>query len=139
MDLERFIQNVKALEPLDILLESAELSSEALADANRENLSKGYLASGDRTEEYASISYANKKSSIGSVSVPNMDFKLTGKLHAGIYSKVEGSNVVGGSTDSKSDMIQSNWGDDIFTNQPNKFEEIVSKQYNKVIDQKLKK
>jgi hypothetical protein len=139
MDLVRFISNIKELEPLEILLESAELSSEALADTNRENLSKGVLASGDSTEEYASLPYTNMKSNMGSISVPNMDFKLSGKLHKGIYSKVQGSNIIGGSTDSKADRLQSNWGDDLFTVQETQFEKIVSKHYGSVIDKKLKK
>lgn len=139
MDLDKFIANIKALDPLDILLEAAALGSQELADTNRANLLKGELASGDETEEYASLSYMNLKAKKGSVSLPNMDFKFTGIFHRGIQTTVQGSQIVTGSTSIKSDLLQANWGDDIFTVQEKQFSDIVGKYIPQIINKKLGK
>lgn len=93
----------------EYILDAAIQESDKLSDINRDQLTKGVLSSGDRTEEYASLSYINDKVSIGSISVPNMDFKLTGSFHEGINVNKEGFN----STDSKADYLIANWGEDI--------------------------
>lgn len=138
MDLKNFISKVNALDPKEIILESAALSSKELADTNRSNLTKGELASGDQTEQYASINYTNWKSSLGSISAPNMDFKVTGRFHKGINVDIEGDNIVFNNSDSKADKILNNWGEDVEGVQEKQFSDIVRPHYMPVINAKLK-
>lgn len=138
MDIYAYIAKVKALDPKEILLESAALSSKELADTNRTNLTKGELASGESTEQYASIGYTNYKSSLGSISVPNMDFKVTGSFHKGIKVDIEGDNIVFNNSDKKADFILNNWGEDVETVQEKQLSDILSTHYMTIINNKLK-
>jgi hypothetical protein len=114
MTLDSFIRNVQNLNAKNLILKAAALNKKELADLNRSNLSKGKLASGDDTMEYKSISYTNKKSAMGSISVPNMDFKLRGGFHKGISVDVRNEIVFNGADEKTARLLQM-YGDDLLT------------------------
>lgn len=112
MTLKSFIQNVRNLNAKDLIVKAAALKTKELADLNRGNLSNGKLSSGDETMEYKSISYTNKKASMGSLSVPKMDFKYTGDFHKGINVKVDNEIIFNGTND-KTSLLLKMYGDDL--------------------------
>jgi hypothetical protein len=114
MTLDSFIRNVQNLNAKDLILKAAALKKKELADLNRSNLSKGKLASGDDTMEYKSILYTNKKAVMGSISVPNMDFKLRGGFHKGISVDVRNEIVFNGADEKTARLLQM-YGDDLLT------------------------
>lgn len=109
MELEKLYRNtISVSKNLDNSVANAAVkNSKELADINRDQLSEGLLSSGDSTDDYASISYANFKSSIGSKSVPKMDFKLRGAYHKSINVKKTGFT----STDPNN--LEQRFGDDL--------------------------
>jgi hypothetical protein len=90
---------------------AAVANSEELSDLNREQLSEGLLSSGDSTDDYATISYVNYKSSLGSISVPKMDFKVTGTYHKSINVKKKGTDAVFVSKDPN--KLEQRFGEDL--------------------------
>lgn len=138
MTLDSFINNVRNLDAKDLIIKAAALNTKELADLNRDNLSKGMLSSGEQTMEYASIGYTNYKASLGSVSVPNMDFKLTGSFHAGIDAKV-GNEIAFNSSDSKTSNLLSRFGNDLLGVTTENLIETTDSEIVKIMDKEMTK
>lgn len=114
MTVETFILNIRNLDAKKLIIEAASLNLPELADLNTLNLSKGFLSNGERTDTYASPAYEQLKKSMGSKSVPYMDWKLTGAFYEGWYTEIKGDKIVFGSNDEKQMDIQRRAGDKIF-------------------------
>jgi len=138
MTLDSFIRNVQNLNAKALILKAAALKKKELADLNRSNLSKGKLASGDDTMEYKSISYINEKVSIGSISVPNMDFKLIGSFHKGISVDV-GNEIVFNGADEKTSKLLQIYGDDLLTVQTDDLIKTTDPEIVKIMNKEMTK
>jgi len=112
-ELEKWKQiDLEALKRRVILSHSTEF-----ADMNREQLRKGI------TSENTSFSYKNpkghyaqKKKNMPSYKAkfPKVDFFFTGNFQNLIYLIIKGKEVVYNSRDTKADLLQSNYGKEIF-------------------------
>jgi hypothetical protein len=138
MTLDSFIKNVMNLDAKDLILKAAALNKKELADLNRANLSKGKLSSGDDTMEYKTIAYTNKKASMGSISVPKMDFKLTGDFHKGISVEV-GNEIVFNGADGKTSMLLNMYGDDLLGVQTDDLVRTTDSDIVKIMDKEMTK
>jgi len=137
-DLDRFIKNARSLSAKKLIVEAAGPHTDELADLNVTNMEQGLMSNGKNiSPEYQSSEYAEYKSSIGSISSPTPDLKLTGDFHEGVFAKISGENIEFGSTDEKESDLQRQYTDDIFGVQEDQLEEVIDETLVGIIDKKL--
>ena len=113
--IEKALKKLSQVNELEKLIISAAKPFEAeMIDFNTSNLERGKLSDGSDTQEYASLPYTNFKSSIGSQSVPNMDYKVSGKFYKGWFIKFKASSLFMGSNDKKAASSESRFGNEIY-------------------------
>lgn len=107
-----FLKNKSNIDKL--VISSASKFTDEILKLNKEQLNKGELNNGDKTQEYASISYANYKSSIGSKSGINADLKLTGNFQDKFKAINKNLSIDIKSTDSKAIDLENKYTVDIY-------------------------
>lgn len=115
MDFKSLADNFRNFDMTDIVVKVAISHDAELADLNLSQLEKGYLSTGERTEEYASDDYKNLKRFLGAQSLPYADLKLEGDFYEGW--KVENISdkwIDFDSTDSKTHDLENKYSSDIF-------------------------
>ena len=94
-------------------------------DMVQDQLSKGQGGDGNNLESYSSDVYAKFKQSIGSLSSPIADLKLTGDFYEGM---IMNDDFVIFSTDSKDKMLHQMFGDDITEVQDKNMAKFIKEQ-----------
>jgi hypothetical protein len=85
-----------------------------IIDLNTSQLEQGKLSTGKDTEEYLSDNYAKFKKSIGSISSPKADLKLTGDFYDGFNIDFKSYQLIFESTDSKAPKLERQYSIDIY-------------------------
>jgi hypothetical protein len=113
--LERFTAKFSNPQNIEVVVISAASEHEAeIIALNHSQLRRGKLSTGDDTQEYASISYTNWKSSKGSLSVPNADLYNEGKFYKGWVIDFKNTEFTIKSTDSKAPKLEFQYGIEIY-------------------------
>lgn len=113
--LERFTAKFSNPSNIEAVVISAASEHEAeIIALNHSQLRKGKLSTGEDTQEYASISYTNYKSSKGSLSVPNADLYNEGKFYNKFDIDFKNTEFTIKSTDSKAPKLEYQYGVEIY-------------------------
>lgn len=137
-ELDIFIDNIKGLDAKSLIVKAASNHLDELADLNVDQMTKGVMSNGKSiAPEYQSAEYAEYKSSIGSISSPTPDLKLSGDFHEGVFAKISGNELEFGSTDDKESDLQRQYTDDIFGVTDENLTETIDDTLIEEIDKKL--
>ena len=112
--LKQIISRVKAVpSQIDVIItESLEENKEIAADLITNQLTHGIRGDGEEMTEYRSDEYAIFKRSIGSISSPLTDLKLTGDYHRSIELQTKGTEALIVSRDSKDEKLTLKYGEE---------------------------
>jgi hypothetical protein len=110
----------------------------SVAKANRMQLKMGLKSDGERIGKYRSKPYAEKKNSMnGLAGMGNVDLILTGAFEKGIFAQSEGDTLEIGSTDTKTEMLTTKYGEEIFGLMDDSIQDvtpILQKEFNKIAE-----
>jgi hypothetical protein len=96
-----------------IVAEALEENKEYAADLITDQLTHGIKGDGEELMQYRNDEYAAFKRSIGSMSSPVADLKLSGDYHSSIKMEVGDKEGVVSSTDSKDVRLSAKYGEEI--------------------------
>ncbi len=113
--LKRLAKGVRELqrEMPNIIANALEENKEIAADLITDQLTRGIKGDGEELANYRSREYAEFKKSIGSVSSPVADLKLTGAYHRSIMLEVSGEEAAVTSDDQKDLELSLKYGEEI--------------------------
>lgn len=125
MNFEDLYNNFEQLDLDAMVVESVIKNESEIIDLNTEQLNKGFLSTGKKTDKYASKEYENYKKAIGKgESAPFMNLNLEGDFHSGFFIKeVNKKFIEFNSKDEKTNELEKRYSPDIFgLNEENKAE-----------------
>ena len=123
------LKNLKQFKLQKDIEKSLKKSKEYILDLNRGQLLHGKDSKDEDVMSYRSDSYAEYKqgkNSLPPFGVP--DLYLTGAFHKAFMMKIEGSDIVLVSKDSKSPELQEKYGEDIFGLTDYSIETLINKK-----------
>jgi len=106
---------------------------DTLADIQRDQMKHGLNSEGEPIGYYAMAAYAEMKNRMNPLPGNGVvDLLLTGDFYRGIEAEIGEDEIIFGSSDDKSDMLQDKYGEEIFGMNPDsraKYREIFYKKY----------
>lgn len=113
--ISQLIRNIKAMEVRDVIQESIDDTKQALVRLQKLQMLFGERSDGKKIGKYRSIPYAIRKQTINPLAgFKQVDLRLTGDFHSGLFADVRDDKVVFDSLDSKTDILLDKYGEKIF-------------------------
>ena len=111
LQLQQTIDGIDVYEVLDKVLERFKPE---LLDLNTSQLEKGEASDGSNVGMYVDSEYAKFKKSIGSISSPKVDLKVTGDFYEGFRAEIKKKIISISSKDSKAGNLEKRYGSEIY-------------------------
>lgn len=116
MGLERIYNNLKAIDVVEIMVETLEELDKFMSDLNREQLIQGKLSTGDDiTPDYTETTVFLKEkfgTGLGKIT-DNVTLYGKGPFHKSIFTEVFPDEIIWDATDGKLDELESKYSKDI--------------------------
>jgi hypothetical protein len=113
--LSSLISSVEKINLDNLILESMDQASPTYLEQQKEQMSHAVNERGQTIGKYQSAAYARKKNEMNpNAGYGNVDLKLTGSFYEAMEAKADPAGMNIDSTDQKSQMLQQNYGSDIF-------------------------
>lgn len=110
--IDKLIRNAQSLDLREVVEDAMDATKKELVRSQRDQLLHGLRADGGRIGQYKDKYYAKKKYALNPLAGEgNMDWKLTGELHADIFADVRDNTVVLDSADPKTGALIERLGD----------------------------
>jgi hypothetical protein len=104
--------DLRSFDPVQAATESIKENSREYLNMNKDQMKKGEMPNGTLIKPRYSLDwYAHMKEQMNPLpGFKNPDLKLTGQFHLGMFMKVEGEDIIVGSSDSKADDLEKKYG-----------------------------
>ena len=112
--ISQMIEKFEAVDIATVVRTAVQDTEQEYADKNAEQLFTGVTAKGDYITPPYTRRTVREKQQKGQPA-DRVTLRDKGGFYRGLYVRVEGNNVVAGSTDPKADDLQDKYGADIFT------------------------
>lgn len=114
MRISQMQEKLGSIDVWELMIPIIESTSDSIIEKNRDQLSRGEKANGEKTPTY-SPKYLKYKQSKGSYKAsPNADLYATGSFYKNFYVKPNSEGVDAGSTDDKESMLEDYAGKKLF-------------------------
>jgi hypothetical protein len=113
--ISQLIRNVQAINVSDVIQESIDDTKQALVRLQKLQMLFGERSDGKKIGKYRSIPYAVRKQAQNPLAgFKQVDLRLHGDFHGGLFADVRDDKVVFDSLDSKTEILVEKYGEKIF-------------------------